>query len=457
MELHILLPFLIVIIKGLNYKNLNPCYDLKGYARYCQPKFINVAKYGEIETTNHCGSESMTSICYNTGNDIDSDLTKCSICTNDTFISTAINDIETVRNKTCWISQPSKDNQKQVQVSIKLEKKYEIAFIIIEFCSKNADSFRILKSHDYEQSWTSYQYYSSNCDFYHNLINENSSSTIKATCKEWMMGNPVYKTRYARNVDSILLKGNTKVAFSTVKGKQNILHFSNNPILQEWMTVTNLKIIFDRAVHPFSIYKNSNYFYGISNIIIGGKCKCNGHASKCILTENDKVTCLCQHNTSGKECQKCSPFHVDRPWMPATVHNANECIACKCNLHSKTCQFDRQFYIQSGFKSGAECLHCQDHTTGRYCHVCEKGYYRDFAKPIIDPQACIDCKCHPVGSENGFCHNLNGICKCKEGVTGEKCNQCAPGFEQSRSNHAPCISNEFYNLYKYNVLICRRN
>ncbi len=45
---------------------------------------------------------------------------------------------------------------------------------------------------------------------------------------------------------------------------------------------------------------------GISDLAIGGRCKCNGHASECTLDRSTgEMACKCKHNTAGKECEKC--------------------------------------------------------------------------------------------------------------------------------------------------------
>ena len=45
---------------------------------------------------------------------------------------------------------------------------------------------------------------------------------------------------------------------------------------------------------------------GISDLAIGGRCKCNGHASDCSLdAATGEMNCDCKHNTAGKECEKC--------------------------------------------------------------------------------------------------------------------------------------------------------
>ncbi|XP_017870996.1 PREDICTED: netrin-B [Drosophila arizonae] len=218
--------------------------------------------------------------------------------------------------------------------------------------------------------------------------------------------------------------------------------------------------------------------YAVSDFAVGGRCKCNGHASECIATstgsssalhadaddgqDDDNIptslhshfgrtpsglqlsaklamTCACKHNTAGPECERCKPFYFDRPWGRATDNDANECKMCQCNGHARRCRFNLELYKLSGRVSGGVCYNCQHDTTGRYCHYCREGYYRDATKPPNHRKVCKRCDCHPVGSTGKTCNHLSGQCPCKEGVTGLTCNRCARGYQQTRSHVAPCI------------------
>ncbi|VDO03658.1 unnamed protein product [Rodentolepis nana] len=79
-------------------------------------------------------------------------------------------------------------------------------------------------------------------------------------------------------------------------------------------------------------------YFAFSDITVGGRCKCNGHANRCIrdrivktdVNGEEVVTwgplrCDCQHNTVGADCERCAPGYLDRPWARATNEDANVC------------------------------------------------------------------------------------------------------------------------------------
>ena len=130
--------------------------------------------------------------------------------------------------------------------------------------------------------------------------------------------------------------------------------------------------------------------------------------------------CLkCRHNTDGRNCHYCKEGFYRDPKKPLThrktctgiytdllffyvvvgcqvrFHVINwlvcflSCLAaCKCNLHAKSCQFNKELYLLSGRNSGGVCLKCRHNTKGRHCHYCQEGFYRDKLKPITHRKAC---------------------------------------------------------------------
>ena len=52
----------------------------------------------------------------------------------------------------------------------------------------------------------------------------------------------------------------------------------------------------------------------------------------------------------------------------------------------------------------------------------------------------VACNCHPHGSMGKICDQNTGQCPCKEGVTRRQCDNCAAGYESTKSPIAPCIS-----------------
>lgn len=81
--------------------------------------------------------------------------------------------------------------------------------------------------------------------------------------------------------------------------------------------------------------KGEAIYFAMSDLAVGGRCKCNGHASRCLEdTNTGKLVCDCRHNTAGTDCERCKPFHYERPWARSTAKDANECIGTSKHQHT---------------------------------------------------------------------------------------------------------------------------
>ena len=139
------------------------------------------------------------------------------------------------------------------------------------------------------------------------------------------------------------------MAFVALEGRPSAGEFDVSPVLQDWVTATDIRIVFSRPPLPLpseAVSEGSpSTYYALSDFAVGGRCKCNGHAARCVRsggTARDdvgvaggaqrtgggdgKLVCECRHNTAGSDCERCKPFHYDRPWARATDKDANECI-----------------------------------------------------------------------------------------------------------------------------------
>lgn len=405
----------------------SPCYDAKQRPKYCIPDFINVALGQEVITSSTCGRTPQKLCYFLDSTNVTS--RRCQLCdqkkSDTSYPPLYMTDTDA---QTCWRSESGLTFPQNVTLTLPLGRRFELVYVSLRFCSPRPDSMAIYKSMDHGKTWIPFQFYSTHC---RRVYDQATTSAItkpmqhEATCTDFQTG----------------VKPLTKglVAFMPLAGRPSARRFEYSPVLQDWVTATDIRIVFNRLHHGKKLgIRRKTAFYGVSELQVGGRCKCNGHASRCTASK-DGLLCDCQHNTIGPECDACKPFYYDRPWQRATPSNAHECVACECNQHSHRCRFNMELYKLSGRKSGGICLNCRHNTAGRHCHYCKQGYKRDLNKAIASRKACKPCQCHPIGAVNGMCNQTTGQCPCKTGVTGLTCNRCTQGYQQSRSPHMPCV------------------
>uniref|UniRef100_A0AAQ4R6I3 Netrin 2 n=1 Tax=Gasterosteus aculeatus aculeatus TaxID=481459 RepID=A0AAQ4R6I3_GASAC len=416
---------------------VDPCYDDAGAARRCIPDFINAAFGKEMAVSSACGRPPSRSCSVVERGDDRPSVRTCQICDatdpRRAHPASYLTDHNSAHNLTCWQSENLNSSPHNVTLTLSLGKKFEITYVSLQFCSPRPESLAIHKSMDYGKTWVPYQFYSSQCRRMYNRPNRaaiTKQNEQEALCTDG-------------HTDPYPLSGGL-IAFSTLDGRPSSKDFDNSPVLQDWVTVTDIRVVFSRPDDddPAAAAATTTlptYFYAVGDFQVGGRCKCNGHGARCLKDKEGKLVCDCKHNTEGPECDRCKPFHYDRPWQRANAREANECLPCNCNLHARRCRFNMELYKLSGRKSGGVCMNCRHNTAGRHCHYCKEGFYRDLARPISHRRACKACDCHPVGAAGKTCNQTTGQCPCKDGVTGITCNRCAKGYQQSRSPVAPCI------------------
>lgn len=412
----LLLLLIFFLLYSFVFAGMESCYNEEGIPSVCMPKFENAAFNRTVIVSNVCGLPP-EDYCMQSGSK-----RSCQHCDaldpeknhNNTYLT----DFHSDEEPTWWQSQSmfyGVQYPKSINLTLHLGKAFEITYVRLKFHTSRPESFAIFKRTNETAPWQPYQYYSASCP---KTYGKDSKGFIR----------PGDEERTALCTDefsdiSPLTGGN--VAFSTLEGRPSAYNFDQSSALQDWVTATDLLITLNR-LNTFGdeFFKDGkvlrSYFYAISDFSVGGRCKCNGHASECMPNEAGNLACVCEHNTAGTDCQQCAPFYQDRPWAPATGDSANQCVRCNCSGRSDVCIFDPELYRSTG--SGGTCINCRDNTAGPHCEHCKVNFYRS------SPQLpCNSCSCNTMGSVSLQC-NDKGACVCKPGVTGTKCDICKPGY-----------------------------
>ncbi|XP_060809520.1 laminin subunit gamma-1 [Amyelois transitella] len=407
------------------------CYASDGRPQRCIPEFENAAFMVQMEATNTCGENGPKMYCIQTS--AGTSTRSCDYCQPGQFSSYFLTDLHHEQNnQTWWQSETMMENRQhhpyQVNLTLHLGKAYDITYVRIVFYSPRPQSFAIYKKTSEDRDWEPFQYFSASCrDTYG--VNEQRSAEINDETRA------LCTSEYSDI--SPLTGGN--VLFSTLEGRPSAYTFDSSPELQEWVTATDLRISLER-LNTFGdeIFDDAqvlqSYWYAIADVFVGARCKCNGHASVCDTQELPDGTrrrfCRCEHNTAGRECEKCLDFYNDAPWGRASSTNVHECKACNCNGYSDKCYFDQELYEQSGH--GGHCMDCAENRDGPNCERCRENYYQG------ERDICLPCNCDTVGSRSLQC-NAEGRCPCKPGVTGDKCDVCAANhYDFTAQGCKPC-------------------
>ena len=303
----------------------DPCYDrLTGRAQRCIPNFENIAFGKRVVASSTCGSPPINycvqSAAMNKPLSYSSSASKnCDKCDSSSESSIRdtrfLTDLEET-NTTCWVSGPIYDPTETANLTLQISfnKKYELTYISLQFCTQlKPDSLSIMKSMDYGKTWIPFQFYSSECKKVFNRplrAKITQANEQEAICTDQHLQSSPFNTN--------------RIGFSTLEGRPSFHEFDTSPVLQDWVTATDIKLVFNRLISPVLYHnlksnlleqqhhtngtlsnyhklkkhssrhsrsqlqqlQNYGYFYAsLSEISIGGRCKCNGHASRCVLNK----------------------------------------------------------------------------------------------------------------------------------------------------------------------------
>ncbi|KAJ8684491.1 hypothetical protein QAD02_020283 [Eretmocerus hayati] len=236
----------------------DPCYEDER-PRRCIPDFVNAAFERQVIASSTCGGGSR--YC---------DERECDVCdqvgTGRRFVAAHLTDLNNPSNVTCWRSEPvapalsfsaPPDN---VTLSLSLGKKYELTYVSLQFCpnAPKPDSIAIYKSMDYGKSWQPFQFYSSQCRRVYGRPNRapiSRSNEQEARCSDShrllpAAGEPAGAPGASGSGPAAATASANRIAFSVLEGRPSASDFDNSPVLQDWATATDIRIVFNRLQLP---------------------------------------------------------------------------------------------------------------------------------------------------------------------------------------------------------------
>ncbi|EQB78918.1 multiple EGF-like-domains 9 [Camelus ferus] len=149
-------------------------------------------------------------------------------------------------------------------------------------------------------------------------------------------------------------------------------------------------------------------------------CNCSVVGSLDVTRCNHSTgQCECQPGYQGLRCETCKEaFYLNR--------TSGLCLPCDCSPHGALSEL---------CNSSGKCQ-CKVGVTGSSCDRCQDGYY-DFNK-----NGCLPCRC---SNRSASCDALTELgelepqcVQCKDGYTGQNCNECENGYYNSDSICMEC-------------------
>ncbi|XP_070563212.1 uncharacterized protein [Ptychodera flava] len=334
----------------------------------------------------------------------------------------------------------------EINLTLSLGIQYELHDDIkITFQSGLPRKMILEKSMDYGATWNVLQYYSADCLADFNMVPDtNLTSASEVICTERY--SPVTVSNFG---DDLEFSVNDRFAFLAGPENNNVdnvyYHLETDQTFNDFITLTDLRL---RLLTP--AYRTGatdalaldQYYYAISNIAMQLRCKCNLHGEYCQSVAGT-VSCVCKHNTEGRQCDRCQPDYTVVPWQPGSYlpyphGTVNECKKLSGPCYPNPCL------------NGGSCVLDGESV---YICICEPGYEGALTNCSVNIDECASNPCQQdflcVDGVNGYTceapQQTIGPCfpnPCKQGGTCEedtsadflyRC-QCAPGYEGPLTN-----------------------
>ncbi|KAM4814939.1 usherin-like, partial [Thomomys bottae] len=329
-----------------------------------------------------------------------------------------------------------------VALSLDLENgQYQVFYITVQFLSPQPTAIRIQRKKEDNSEWEDWQYFARNCSIFGMKNNGNLEHPDSVNCLQLPNLTPFSHGNFTFS----LLRPGSKI-------RPGYNNFCNTPSLQEFVKATQIRLQFHGQYYTAETAFNLGHrYYAVNEIIITGRCQCNGHSNNCDTT-SQPYRCLCSREsfTEGLQCDRCLSLYNDKPFRRGNKAQPFHCKPCQCHGHASSCHYNASvdpFPAEHGKGGGGVCEDCQHNTSGRNCELCKDYFFRDSGADPSALDVCKPCDCNKAGTSHQslLCEKIGGQCNCKRHVSGRECNQCQNGFynlqELESDGCSPCNCN----------------
>uniref|UniRef100_A0A8B9PYM3 Laminin subunit beta 3 n=1 Tax=Apteryx owenii TaxID=8824 RepID=A0A8B9PYM3_APTOW len=366
-----------------------------------------------------------------------------------------------------WQSQNSMD---RVSLQLDLDKKFQLSGIVLDFRSLLPAAMLIERSTDFGKTWKVYQYLASDCAASFPQIPQGSPKSwqdVQCQALHAQHGYPLHggKVKFSvRDLASTISTSDSQIVNNLGEFTNLRINFTQlaHIVRQGYRSPSTFYAVTEMQVQG-SCFCNGHADRcapsGDQHAVVHGhcvcqhntagpncnhcadlyndqpwrpaeddnphecqRCNCNGHSDSCHFDpdvyqassgESGGVCDNCQHNTEGRNCERCKTNYFRNQRQDFAHPEA--CLPCECD--------------PDGAVPGSVCdpltgrCVCKENVQGERCHLCKPGFTQ---LANTNPQGCRRCTCNLLGSRQDMpCDDETGRCFCLPNVVGANCDQCA--------------------------------
>eukprot|EP00063_Salmo_salar_P022063 XP_013996898.1 PREDICTED: netrin-G2-like [Salmo salar] len=305
------------------------------------------------------------------------------------------------------------------------------------------------KSMDHGRTWQSYQFYADDClDAFNmppKLVRDLLPANItRVICTEQF-------SRWVGSKNDKNVKFEVRERFAVFAGPRLLnmdslyTRMESMKGLRDFFTFTNLRLRLLRPALGGTYVQRDNllkYFYAISNIEVPARCKCNLHASLCLLQEGD-LQCQCEHNTTGQDCQRCKKGFKAKSWkagsyLPTPNGSPNTCAVAGAPMGGGSKATPPTTTPQPITEESTPHPPIAEELTSPALTESPPPTTTpsptDLPEPM-DVESEEDCECYGHSNRCSYIDYLNIVTcvSCKHNTRGQNCQHCRLGYFRNAS------------------------